>query len=131
MHFERAHVVHMGDLLFYERHPRVDRPAGASIQNWIKILERVAREMPADTIYIAGHSRDAGPVAVDRKAVAGFRDYLDAVLSLTRKGIAAGQTKEALAATASLPGFEQYQASGTALTLGGVLTAAYEELTAK
>jgi len=130
IHFERAHVVHMGDLLFHERHPRVDRPAGASIQNWLKILERVTAAMPADTIYIAGHARDGQPVAVDRKAVLHFRDYFDAVLALARKGIAAGQTKEALAATASLPGFETYQGGGV-LSLSGVLTAAFEELSAK
>jgi hypothetical protein len=70
-------------------------------------------------------------VTVDRKAVLRFRDYFDAVLTLTRKGIAAGQTKEAVAATAALPGFENYQGSGTVLTLGGVLTAAFEELSAK
>ena len=130
IHFERANVVHMGDLLFHERHPRVDRPAGASIQNWLKILERVTAAMPADTIYIAGHAREGQPVTVDRKAVLRFRDYFDAVLALTRKGIAAGQTKEALAATASLPGFENYQGGG-ALSLSGVLTAAFEELSAK
>lgn len=131
IHFERAHVVHMGDLLFHERHPRVDRPAGASIQNWLMILERTAAAMPADTIYIAGHSREGLPVTVDRQAVRRFRDYFDAVLSFTRKGIAAGQSKEAITATAVLPGFENFQGSGTALTLAGVLTAAFEELSAK
>jgi hypothetical protein len=111
IHFERAHVVHMGDLLFHERHPRVDRPAGASIQNWITILEKVSKDMPDDTIYIAGHSKEGLPVTVDRKAVLRFRDYFDAVLSMTRKAIAQGQTKEAIAATAALPGFESYQSA--------------------
>ena len=131
IHFERAQVIHMGDLLFHERHPRVDRPAGASMQNWAKILERTAAAMPADTIYIAGHTREGLPVAVDRKAVLRFRDYLEAALTFTRKGMAAGQTKEVIAAATALPGFENYQSSGTALTLGGVLTAAFEELSAK
>jgi cyclase len=130
IHFERAHVVHMGDLLFHERHPRVDRPAGASIQNWIKILERVTADLPADTIYIAGHAKEGLPVTVDRKAVLQFRNYLNAVLTLARQGIAAGQTKESLTAIAVLPGFETYQGGG-ALTLSGVLTAAFEELSAR
>lgn len=130
VHFERAHVVHMGDLLFHERHPRVDRAGGASIRNWITILETMGKDMPADTIFIAGHSKEGLPVTVDRKAVLHFRDYFDGVLALTRKGIAAGQTKEALAATAALAGFENYQSSGT-LTLAGVLGVAYDELTAK
>lgn len=129
--FERAHVVHMGDLLFHELHPRLDRPGGGSIRNWIVILEKVAKQMPADTIYIAGHARSGAPVTTDRQAVLGFRDYLSAVVALAQKGIAAGQTKEALAATTVLQGFESYQASGTVLTLGGVLAATYEELTAK
>jgi len=128
--FERAQVVHMGDLLFHERHPRVDRAAGASIQNWMAILEKVAREMPADTIYIAGHAKEGLPVTVDRTALLHFRDYFDAVLSLVRKAIAQGQTKEAIAAAAVLPGFESYQGGGV-LTLAGVLGVAFDELTAK
>jgi glyoxylase-like metal-dependent hydrolase (beta-lactamase superfamily II) len=130
VHFERAHVVHMGDLLFVERHPRVDRAAGASIQNWMKILEKVNKDFPADTIFIAGHAKDGLPLTTDRKALLRFRDYFDAVLALTRKGIAAGQTKEALVATAALPGFEGYQGGG-ALSLSGVLGVAFDELTAK
>ena len=105
VHFERAHVVHMGDLLFYERHPRVDRAAGASIQNWMKILEKVQQ----------GHARrhDLHRRALEGRAAAHdgsarrvlrFRDYFDAVLALTRKGIAQGQTKEALVATTATAG---------------------------
>jgi len=130
IHFERAHVVHMGDLLFHERHPRVDRPAGASIANWIVILEKTGKDFPADTIFIAGHAKDGVAPTVDRKAVLHFRDYLSAALDLTRKEIARGQTKDAIAATASLPGFEGYQGGGP-LTLKGVLESAYDELTAK
>jgi cyclase len=131
VHFERAHVVHMGDLLFHERHPRVDRPAGASIQNWITILEGVGKEMPADTIYVAGHAKDGLPVTADRKALMRFRDYFDAVLSLVRKGIAKGDSKDAIVATAALPGFETFQNAPPALTLAGVLGVAYDELTAR
>lgn len=120
----------MGDLLFIERHPRVDRAAGASIQNWMKILEKVARDFPADTIFIAGHAKDGLPLTGDRKALLRFRDYFDAVPTLARKGIAAGQTKEALVATAALPGFEAYQGGG-ALSLSGVLAVAFDELSAK
>jgi cyclase len=130
VHFERAQVVHMGDLLFHERHPRVDRPAGASIQNWMTILEKVVKDMPAATIFIAGHSKEGLPVAVDRKAVLRFRDYFDAVLATVRKGVAQGQPKETIAAMAALPGFENYQGGG-ALTLAGVLGVAFDELTAK
>jgi glyoxylase-like metal-dependent hydrolase (beta-lactamase superfamily II) len=131
VHFEKAGVVHMGDLLFHQMHPRVDRAAGASIQNWMTILETVPKAMPADTIYIAGHARPGASTTTDRAALAELRDYFDAALTLVRKGIAAGQTREAIAAQTVLSGFEQFQGSGTALTLGGVLGVAYDELTAK
>jgi glyoxylase-like metal-dependent hydrolase (beta-lactamase superfamily II) len=130
IHFERAHVVHMGDLLFHERHPRVDRAAGASMRNWVTILEKAAKDFPADTIFIAGHAREGAAPTVDRKAVLRFRDYLAAALDFTQKEIARGQAKDAIAATAALAGFDTYQGGGV-LTLKGVLEAAYDELTSK
>ena len=131
IHFERADVVHMGDLLFYERHPFIDRPGGASIQNWMKTLETIGRAMPGNTIYIAGHSKAGQMVAVDRKALERQRDYFDAVLTHVRKGIAAGQSKEEITALQTLPRFEEYESSPPRLTLAGSLGVAYDELTAK
>jgi glyoxylase-like metal-dependent hydrolase (beta-lactamase superfamily II) len=131
IHFERANVAHMGDLLFFEMHPRVDRPAGANIQNWLKTLETVMKDMPASTTYIAGHAKPGTPVSHDRKALQQFRDYFDAVLTYSRKQIAAGKSKEELVKTESLPGFEGYHTAGARLSLGGVLDVAHDELTAK
>jgi glyoxylase-like metal-dependent hydrolase (beta-lactamase superfamily II) len=54
--FERANVVHMGDLMFNRRHPVVDRPAGALMKNHISVLEAVAKDHNNDTIYIFGHA---------------------------------------------------------------------------
>jgi glyoxylase-like metal-dependent hydrolase (beta-lactamase superfamily II) len=54
--FEKANVVHMGDLMFNRVHPRVDRPGGASIKNWINLLERVAKRH-GDATFIYGHGK--------------------------------------------------------------------------
>ena len=128
IHFEKAHVVHMGDLLFYERHPFVDRPGGASMQNWMKIVDTIAKQMPGDTLYVAGHSKTGEPVIVKRDALFKQRDYFDAVLSHVRKAIAAGKSKEEATALETLPGFDGYQGAPPRLTLGGVLGVAYDEL---
>lgn len=128
--FHTANVVHLGDLLFHGRHPRVDRAAGASIQNWMTTIETISRDMPADTIYIAGHSKTDWPVTVGRKELLRQRDYFDAVLSYVRRGIAEKQSKEQISALQALAGFEDYQASPPVLTLAGVLGVAYEELSA-
>ena len=128
--FQRANVVHMGDLLFLELHPRVDRPAGASIQNWMKTLETIAKEMSGDTLFIAGHARQGQSVLVKRDALTNLRNYFEAVLNHVRKGIADKKSQADIVSIAALPGFEQYQSSGQILTLAGTLTAAYEELSA-
>lgn len=131
IHFHTANVVHVGDLLFHGRHARVDRPAGASIQNWMTTIETIVRDVPADTIYIAGHSKTDWPVTVGRKELLRQRDYFDAVLSHVRRGLAEKQSREQISALQALAGFEDYQSSPPVLTLAGVLGAAYEELTAK
>lgn len=129
--FERAHVVHMGDLLFHELHPRVDRPGGANIQNWMRTLESIAKETPADALFIAGHARPGQSVVAKRDALTGLKNYFEAALTHVRKGISEGKAQADIVSLVALPGFEQFQGSGQILTLAGVLTAAYEELTVK
>lgn len=129
--FERANVAHMGDLLFHEMHPFVDRAGGASMQNWLKTLETVMKELPADTIYIAGHAKPGLPVTHDRKALQRQRDYFDAVLSHVRKGLAAGQSKEEITKRESLPGFEGHHSAPPRLTLASALGVAYDELSGR
>ena len=127
--FAGANVVHMGDLVFNRFHPFIDRPAGASIANWITVLERVPREHSADTIYIFGHGKDGSGVTGGRADLARFRDYLTAVLDFTGRQIAAGKSLEEIARTAALPGFEEYAAPDPPdVSLAHVLTTAYDEL---
>jgi len=129
VHFERANVAHMGDLLFHEMHPFVDRGAGASIRNWIAVLDTVVKELPEDTVFIAGHAKPGLSVTHDRKSLQRQRDYFDAVLSHVRKTIAAGSSKEEIAKLDALPGFDGYHSLPPRLTLGSVLGVAYDELT--
>jgi cyclase len=125
--FEKANVVHMGDLLFNRAHPNIDRPAGANIANWIRVLEQAAGEASADTIFIAGHARDL-TVKTTKADVGHFRDYLTAVMDFARKGRAAGKSKEELQQTTTLAGFDDAIQLNARLTLGFVLGVAYDEL---
>jgi cyclase len=128
--FEKANVVHMGDLMFNRLHPRVDRPGGASIKSWTSILERVAKKH-RDATFIFGHAKPGLPVTGSAQALLQLRDYFTAVLDHAQKGIRAGQSQEQIVGIESLPKFEDYASNGTVLTLKGTLTAAYEELTSK
>lgn len=123
--FQNANVVHMGDLMFYLRNPRVDRAAGASVKNWIVTLESVVKDHRADTIYIAGHSKTDLPVTVSRADLLKFRDYFSALLDYVQTGIASGKSAAEITKVASVPGFTNYEGSPE-----GTIQMAYEELTA-
>jgi cyclase len=103
--FEKANVVQMGDLLFNQFHPRVDRPAGGSITSWIKALETVPGHA-ADTIDIFGHGKT---VTGTRADLSGFRDYLSAAMDYTRRQMQAGKSKDEIAKVESLPKFDSYE----------------------
>jgi len=128
--FQRANVVHMGDLLFNRAHPNIDRAAGAHIGNWIAVLEKAGAAAQADAIFIAGHAKD-GAVRCTGADLRHFRDYLSAVLEHATKGVQAGRSKEEVQAVATLKGFEDHAQLNQRLTLGFVLGVAYDEVTAK
>jgi cyclase len=127
--FERANVVHMGDLGFHRRHPVVDRTAGASMRNWARVLEHVVNEHAADTIYIFGHAGEGLPVTGSAAELLQFRDYLGAVLAFVERHVAAGRTRdEILAMRTPLAGFEAWGPFGQP-GARDPLTVAYEEVT--
>jgi cyclase len=127
--FERANVVHMGDLMFNQRHPVVDGPAGATIRGWITVLEGVVDEHAKDTVYIFGHASTDAPVTGDHTALTGFRDYLAALLAFVDAQVRAGHSRdEVLAMRDPLAGFENYGRFGPPGPRDA-LTVAYDEVT--
>jgi glyoxylase-like metal-dependent hydrolase (beta-lactamase superfamily II) len=128
--FSKANVVHGGDLLFRRVHPRVDGPAGASVVNWVATLDKMLSAHDNGTAFVFGHGKDG--VVLGKKAdVTYFRDYLTAALDQVRSGMKGGQTKEEIAKTPSLKGFEDVIQINQRISLAGVLEAAYDELTKK
>jgi len=128
--FERANVVHMGDLMFHQRHPVVDRAAGATIRNWITVLERAAHDHANDTIYIFGHAGTGLSVTGGRMDLARFRDYFAALLAFVESQVQAGRSRdEILAMRDPLKGFESFGRFGQA-NPRDALTCAYDEIVA-
>jgi glyoxylase-like metal-dependent hydrolase (beta-lactamase superfamily II) len=127
--FERANVVHMGDLVFNRLYPYVDRPGGASIRGWIKSLEDSVAAYPADAIYVFGHGSSKFGVTGGRGDLLVMRDFLSAVLARVEKEVAAGHDKAAVVAVENMPGFPDFH-TPLPNRLGMVLGAAFDELTA-
>jgi len=127
--FEKANVVHMGDLVFNRLYPFVDRPGGASIRGWIKSLEDSAASYPADAVYVFGHGSSKFGVTGGRGDLLVMRDFLSAVLARVEKEIADGHDKATVVAVENMPGFPDFHAP-LPNRLGMVLGAAFDELTA-
>ena len=129
---EKANVVHMGDLMFNRLYPVIDRPGGASIRGWITRLETVAKDYPADAIYIFGHGNPKFGVTGKRADLLTFRDYLSGLLDYVDKKIKAGESKDKIVTLDNLPGFPDYHVpAGPMNRLPGNLSVAYDELTEK
>jgi len=126
--FERANVVHGGDLLFRKVHPRIDGPAGASAVNWIKVLDRVLKDHSAnDTIFVFGHGAD-NAVKGAKADVVFFRDYLTASVEHVRKGISARRSKDEITKVPAVKGFEDVTTFTPRLSLEAALGSIYDEL---
>ena len=107
--FERANVVHMGDLMFHRRHPVVDGAAGASMRNWARVLDHVVTSHARDTIYIFGHVNTGLPVTGGPDDLLRFRDYLGAVLEFVERQVQAGRSREEiLGMREPLAGFDEW-----------------------
>jgi len=128
--FEKANVVHMGDLMFNLVHPRLDFAAGGSARNWIKVLNKVAKGH-RDAIFIFGHAKTGAPVTGPVTELEYFRDYLSRVVDIVQKGVKAKKSKEEIVKTTEVSGFTEHVSSGQVLTLAGILGSVYDEITTK
>lgn len=131
IYFEKANVAHMGDLVFNRAYPFIDRAGGASIVNWVNVLETTVKELNNDTIYIFGHGNAEFGVSGSKDDVLLKANFLEALLEFTQNGIDKGISKETLMETKTLKGFEVFDAPGWSLSLTNNIDVAYQELTEK
>lgn len=127
--FEKANVVHMGDLVFNRLYPVIDRPGGASVRGWIRLLEDAAKSLPADAIYVFGHGKPEFGVTGKRDDLLMMRDYWTGVLEYVEEQMAAGKGKPEIVGLENLAGFPDFHQK-LPNRLGGNLATAFDELTA-
>ncbi|MGN6196664.1 MAG: MBL fold metallo-hydrolase [Ginsengibacter sp.] len=125
IHFKKANIAHVGDLVFNRRHPYVDRSAGANMQSWINVLDAAMKKFDNKTIFICGHSGDNYDVKGSKEMLLSFHDYLQNVLKFVGDEIKAGKTKEEILKATEIPGSPEWKGEG----IDRPLTAAFEELT--
>ncbi|HEY6901889.1 MAG TPA: MBL fold metallo-hydrolase, partial [Puia sp.] len=127
IHFQHANIAHMGDLVFNRRYAFIDRSAGASVSNWIVVLENALKKYDKDTLFIFGHAFDPDKVTGNKDDLRAMKDYISRLLDFVNGWVKAGKTKEDLLKERSIPGVTEWQGDG----IERGLQAAYEEVTSK
>ena len=125
VHFKKANIVHVGDLVFNRRHPFVDRSAGANITQWTKTLTTATDKFAENTTYVCGHAGDGYDIVINKADILLFREYLSNVLKLTVDSIAKGLTKAEFLKLTEIPGSPEWKGDG----ITRPLEAAWDELT--
>lgn len=121
--FPHANIAHVGDLVFNRDWAFIDRSAGASIKNWIVVLDKIQGEFDNDTLFVFGHAFDPEKVTGNKADIKAMQDYLKNLLAFVNSQIKAGKTKEEILKSTSIPGVTEWQGDG----IENGLEAAYEE----
>ena len=121
--FPHANIAHVGDLVFNRRWAFIDRSAGASIKNWIIVLDKIQAQFDNDTLFVFGHAFDPEKVTGNKADIKAMQDYLKNLLAFVNSQIKAGKTKDEIMKATSIPGVTEWQGDG----IDRGLQAAYEE----
>lgn len=125
IHFENANIIHMGDLINNRRYPYIDRTAGASVRNWVKVLEKTEKTFDNKTTFVFGHASPGFEVYGKKADIVAMRNYFEKLLAFTEAEIKAGKSKEDFLKNTSIPGVTEWVGEGIQRSL----TATWEELT--
>jgi len=120
--FERAKVVHTGDLFFNGMPPYIDVKDGSDTHSWIQTISVLAEKYPDYTV-IPGH----GPVT-DMKGFLKFADYLKYLRTAVGAAIKDGKTRTEAMDLIDLSLYEHLKERGRFLTRKNNLGWIYDEM---
>jgi glyoxylase-like metal-dependent hydrolase (beta-lactamase superfamily II) len=96
-HFEKADVLHAGDVFVRYGYPFIDLASGGSVAGMIAGCDRILAIAGPKTIIVPGHGKLA-----DRSHVREFRDMLATARSRVLEQVKAGRSSDRIAAAAPL-----------------------------
>ena len=128
IHLKNRNIAHVGDLVFNHHPPYIDQKAGANIENWALVLEKIHHDYDDDTQFIFGHGLPHAGVSGNRSDLLQMRDFLTAMLEFTQGQINEGASIDDMKNIAKLPGFEDYYMDSWASAIPDALAVAYAEL---
>ena len=93
VHFEKANVIHTGDIFFHGFYPFIDKQSGGSIVGTIRAMDRILTLTNSDTKIIPGH----GPLG-DKAALEKARELLISVQEAITPLLQAGKSEDEIIA---------------------------------
>jgi cyclase len=123
--FNRARVIHTGDLFFNGMAPYIDAKNGSDTGNWVKTIRCLAKTYPEFTV-IPGH----GPVA-DMKAFLKFAGYLEFLRNEVKKAILSGKTRDQAMEQIDVSAYQHLMERGNFMTRKNNIGWIYDEMTRK
>lgn len=111
VYFEKANVLHVGDLVFNRTVPRHDRSDGGSIKGWIEVLDSIYRDLPDGVRLVFGDGSEAFGVVGLPKDVLVMREFLEASVQYVEDGIALGRSVEEVSSAKVIPQFPEFNRS--------------------
>ncbi|MDY7110187.1 MAG: MBL fold metallo-hydrolase [Planctomycetota bacterium] len=121
MFLPELNMLHMGDLIFHELHPYIDRAAGATTGGWQAALAEAMKLCDDETIVIPGHGE-----LTDRSGLKGQDGYFVELRRFVNEQIKAGKGREEIVQM-QVPAFEGRGFDRVQPVALGVM---YDELTA-
>lgn len=105
--FERANVLHMGDVMFLGTYPFIDLSSGGSIDGVIKALERALSKSDSKTTVIPGHGS-----ITDQAGLKAYLSMLRDIRERVQAGLAAGQSVEEIIANRPTAAYDEGRSGG-------------------
>lgn len=107
VYFEKANVIHMGDVYFNKMYPFIDNGSGGSVDGVIRAVAQVLKKADRDTRIIPGH----GPLS-DVAELMAYHDMLVAIRDQVRTLKKGGATLEAVIAAKPTAAFDEKLGGG-------------------
>ena len=126
IHFQNSNIVHIGDRMLNRMYPVVDKKAGASFLNWVKVLDKAQETFDDQTIFVFGHGSNNAVVG-SKDDLKGMQNYINQLLKLVDENIKAGKTKDEITQITSVPNVGEWK--DELKRIKSNLEAAYDELT--
>ena len=104
IHFEKANIAHVGDLVFNKTFPYIDANGGGSVASWITVLDKVSNYYSKDTLFIFGHGANNDLVTGSLDDVKAMNGLLSALIDFVSKEMKNGKNKLEISLSTDIPG---------------------------